>query len=69
MGRREGVKGEGQGIFHPPCHVLHYHMVLRPKRDFAQSGKMIPKDSYVPSFPGYGGFALTCSDLCHLSTF
>ncbi len=29
----EGVVGSGreQGTFHPPCHVLHYHMVLRPK--------------------------------------
>ncbi len=23
--------GRGLGTFHPPCHVLHYHMVLRPK--------------------------------------
>ncbi len=23
--------GGGQGTFHPPCHILHYHMVLRPK--------------------------------------
>ncbi len=23
--------GRGQGTFHPPCHILHYHMVLRPK--------------------------------------
>ena len=21
----------GQGTFYPPCHMLHYHMVLRPK--------------------------------------
>ncbi len=21
--------GRGQGTFHPPCHTLHYHMVLR----------------------------------------
>ncbi len=21
----------GQGTFHPPCHILHYHMVLRPE--------------------------------------
>ncbi len=35
-----GVRGQGiregrglgrQGTFHPPCHVLHYHMVLRPE--------------------------------------
>ncbi len=26
-----GVRGRGQGTFQPPCHVLHYHMVLRPK--------------------------------------
>ncbi len=24
-------RGRGQGTFHPPCHVLHYHMVLRPE--------------------------------------
>ncbi len=23
--------GRGQGTFHPPYHVLHYHMVLRPE--------------------------------------
>ncbi len=23
--------GGGQGTFHPPCHVLHYHLVLRPE--------------------------------------
>ncbi len=34
-GRGRGL-GEGEGAFHLPCHVLHYHMVLRPKRDFAQ---------------------------------
>ncbi len=21
----------GQGTFHPPCHILHYHMLPRPK--------------------------------------
>ncbi len=38
-GRRGGLgggggglgRGRGQGTFHPPCHLLHYHMVLRPK--------------------------------------
>ncbi len=30
LGGGEGVEGRGQGIFHPPCHILHYHMVLRP---------------------------------------
>ncbi len=31
LGEGRGVKGgEGQGTFHPPCHILHYHMVLRP---------------------------------------
>ncbi len=31
--RGRGVwRGRGeQGTFHPPCHVLHYHMVLCPK--------------------------------------
>ncbi len=24
-------RGMGQGTFHPPCYILHYHMVLRPK--------------------------------------
>ncbi len=24
-------RGRGQGTFYPPCHILHYHMVLRPK--------------------------------------
>ncbi len=30
--------GGGQGTFHPPCHILHHHIVLRPwpLRDFAQ---------------------------------
>ncbi len=31
----EGVggrgRGRGQGTFHPPCHILHYHMVLCPE--------------------------------------
>ena len=27
----EGGLGEGQGTFHPSCHILHYHTVLRPK--------------------------------------
>ncbi len=26
-----GLGGGGQGTFHPPCHILHYHMVLRPE--------------------------------------
>ncbi len=26
-----GLGGRGQGTFHPPCYVLHYHMVLRPE--------------------------------------
>ncbi len=26
-----GLRGRGQGTFHPPCHTLHYYMVLRPK--------------------------------------
>ena len=26
-----GVQAGGQGTFHPPCHVLHFHMVLAPK--------------------------------------
>ncbi len=30
-GEGVGVRGRGQGTFHPTCHVLHYHMVLRPK--------------------------------------
>ncbi len=28
-GRGEGVRG--QGTFHPPCHMQHHHMVLRPE--------------------------------------
>ncbi len=24
-------EGRGQGTFHPPCHILHYHMVLAQK--------------------------------------
>ncbi len=32
VGEGEGVDGgRGQGTFHPPCHVLHYYMVLRPE--------------------------------------
>ena len=23
--------GRGEGTFQPPCHILHYHMVLRPE--------------------------------------
>ncbi len=30
-GGRGSSGGRGQGTFHPPCHILHYHMVLRPK--------------------------------------
>ncbi len=31
-GRGRGVrKGRRQGTFHPPCHILHYHIVLRPE--------------------------------------
>ncbi len=32
LGEGRGVRGGGgwQGTFHPPCHILHYHMVLRP---------------------------------------
>ncbi len=30
LGRGRGLGGRGQGTFHPPCYVLHYHMVLRP---------------------------------------
>ncbi len=26
-----GLRGRGQGTFHPPCHILHDHMVLRPE--------------------------------------
>ncbi len=29
-GGGEGLGGRGQGTFHRPCHLLHYHMVLRP---------------------------------------
>ena len=25
------VQGGGQGTFQSSCHILHYHMVLRPK--------------------------------------
>ncbi len=30
VGEGRGLREEGQGIFHPPCHTLHNHMVLRP---------------------------------------
>ncbi len=30
-GKGEEVRGRGQGTFRLPCHILHYHMVLRPK--------------------------------------
>ena len=30
-GSRPGEGAGGQGTFHPPCHVVHYHMVLRPE--------------------------------------
>ncbi len=26
-----GFGGRGQGTFHPPCKILHHHMVLRPE--------------------------------------
>ncbi len=29
-GRGLGRRG-GQGTFHPPCHILHCHIVFRPK--------------------------------------
>ncbi len=31
MGERVGGGGGGQGTFHPTCHVLHCHVVLRPE--------------------------------------
>ncbi len=30
-GRGGPIGGRGQGTFQSSCHVLHYHMVLRPK--------------------------------------
>ncbi len=30
-GRWGWGRGRGQGTFHPPCHIVHYHMVLYPK--------------------------------------
>ena len=30
-GLGRGREGEGQGTCHPPCYILHYHMVLHPK--------------------------------------
>ncbi len=32
-------RGRGQGTFHLPCHILHYHMVLRPEGTPAQQTK------------------------------
>ena len=31
LGGGGSSRGRGQGIFHPPCHILHCHIVLRPK--------------------------------------
>ena len=31
LGRGGGLGERGQGTFHLPCHILHCHMVLRPK--------------------------------------
>ncbi len=31
LGVRWGVGVQGEGTFHPPCHILHYHMVLWPE--------------------------------------
>ncbi len=30
-GPGRGVQAWGEGTFHPPCHILHYHMVLALK--------------------------------------
>ena len=30
-GSRPGGRWRGQGTFHPPCHILHCHMVLCPE--------------------------------------
>ncbi len=33
--------GGGQGTFHPPCHILHYHMVLRPQGTSHNQGALL----------------------------
>ncbi len=41
----EGVGGGGQGTFHPPCHILHYHMVLRPEGTSHNKQKVMSQTS------------------------
>ncbi len=31
MGGGGSSRGRGKGTFYPPCHTLHYHMVLCPE--------------------------------------
>ncbi len=51
----EGGLGRGQGTFHPPCHILHDHMVLRPKGT-----------SHNKSLVLWSGEQGATDDLCHL---
>ncbi len=44
-----GGWGRGQGIFHPPCHVLHYHMVLRPEGTPHNNTTPFAKSSVLPA--------------------
>ncbi len=47
-GRGTAVGG-GWGTFYPPCHVLHYHLVLRPKG----SSHNKPDTSSTRGFPSH----------------
>ncbi len=45
-----GGLGRGQGTFQPPCHTLHYHMVLRPKGTKHNKQTTLPKMSHLISW-------------------
>ncbi len=47
LGRGRGVGGGGQGTFHPPCHILHYHMVLCPEGSSHNEGNVNGRPSIL----------------------
>ncbi len=62
-----GFRGQGQGIFHPPCHILHYHMVLRPKgTSHNHENTLCLKFVVVPTLGlpcSHGSFSCVCFPL------
>ncbi len=66
-GRGGGLGGRGQGTFHPPCHVLHYHMVLRPEgtsHNKAAPGPWFSDDER--HFPVFSGLQLQSANLLYV---